>query len=61
MDRYKKAKAARSFKIQDEDAVREYIEAYAKLIHYAEGMHEAAMNPMSGHYPEGSAVPYEDK
>lgn len=53
MDRYKKAKAARSFKIHDVGAVREYIEAYAKLIHYAEGMYEAAMNPMSGHYPEG--------
>ena len=61
LERYKKAMAAKSFKVQDVDAGREYIEAYVTYIHYVEGMYEAAMNPASGHYPEGATVPHDDK
>lgn len=61
LDRYKKAMAAKSFKVEDVGAGREYIEAYVTYIHYVEGMYEAAMNPASGHYPEGATVPHEDK
>jgi hypothetical protein len=61
LDRYKKAMSAKSFKVQDVGAGREYIEAYVTYIHYVEGMYEAAMSPASGHYPEGAAVPHEDK
>lgn len=61
LDQYKKAMASKSFKVQDVDAGREYIEAYVSYIHYVEGMYEAAMNPASGHYPEKAMVPHEDK
>lgn len=61
MERYKRAMAAKAFKVQDVDAGREYIEAYVTYIHYVEGLYEAAMNPASGHYSEGAAVPHEDK
>jgi len=60
LDRYEKAMAAKSFKVQDVDAGREYIEAYVMFIHYVEGMYDAAMSPASGHYPEGATVPHED-
>lgn len=53
--------AAKSFKVQDVSAGREYIEAYVTYVHFVEGMYEAAMNPASGHYPEGTTVPHEDK
>jgi hypothetical protein len=61
MDRYKKAMMTKTFKAQDVGAGREHIEAYVTFIHYVEGMYEAAMNPASGHYPEGATVPHEDK
>lgn len=61
MDRYKKAMTTKTFKAQDVSAGREHIEAYVTFIHYVEGMYEAAMNPASGHYPEGTTVPHEDK
>lgn len=61
LDRYKKAMSAKSFKVQDVGAGREYIEAYVTYIHYVEGTYEAAMNLASGHYPEGATVPHEDK
>lgn len=61
MDRYKKAMTTKTFKAQDVGAGREHIEAYVTFIHYVEGMYEAAMNPASGHYPEGATVPHEDK
>jgi len=61
MERYKQAMATKAFKVQDVNAGREYIEAYVTYIHYVEGLYEAAMNPASGHYQEGAAVPHEDK
>jgi hypothetical protein len=61
LDRHKKAMAAKSFNVQDVAAGREYVEAYVTYIHYVEGMYEAAMNPASGHYPEGATVPHDDK
>jgi hypothetical protein len=61
LDKYKKVMAAKSFKTQDVDAGRAYIEAYVTYIHYVDGMYEAAMNPASGHYPEGTTVPHLDK
>lgn len=61
MTRYKRAMATKTFNVQDVDAGREYIEAYVTYIHYIEGMYEAAMNPVSGHYPEGATVPHENK
>jgi hypothetical protein len=61
LDRYKKAMAAKSFNVQDVAAGREYIEAYVTFVHYVEGMYEAAMNPATGHYPEGATVPHKEK
>ncbi|MFA5700362.1 MAG: DUF6448 family protein [Desulfuromonas sp.] len=52
LDRYQKAMAAKSFKVQDVSAGREYIEAYVPFIHYVEGIYEATINPATGHYPE---------
>jgi hypothetical protein len=60
-DWYKRAMATKAFKVQDVDAGREYIEAYVTYIHYVEGLYEATMNPVSGHYPEETSVPHEDK
>lgn len=60
-ERYKKARAARSFKVQDVGAGRKYVETYVSYIHYVEGIYEALMNPASGHYPEGAAVSHEEK
>lgn len=61
MDRYQKAMAAKSFNAQNVAAGREYIEAYVTYIHHVEGMYEAAVNPASGHYPEGPTTPHKDK
>ena len=61
LDRFKKAMEAKSFMVQEVDAGREYIEAYVTYIHYVEGVHEAATNPASGHYPEGPTIRHEDK
>jgi len=33
-------------------------EQEVSYIHYVEGMYETAMNPASGHYPEGATVPH---
>jgi hypothetical protein len=54
-DRFKLAMAARKFATQDIDAGRDYVEKYVTLIHYVEGMYEAATRPVEGHYPEGEA------
>lgn len=59
MERYNKARTARSFKVQDVGEGREYIERYVSYIHYVEGIYEALMNSASGHYPEGAAVSHE--
>lgn len=61
LDRYTHAMAARSFRVEDVAAGREYIAAYVTYIHYVEGLYEAAMNPASGHYPEAPAGPHKDK
>jgi hypothetical protein len=55
-DRYKRAMAARAFKVQDVDAGREYVETYVAFIHYVEGMYEAATRRVGGHYPESAAA-----
>jgi Family of unknown function (DUF6448) len=44
LDRLKKTMAAKSFKVQDVTAGREYVKAYVTYIHYVEGIYEAAMN-----------------
>lgn len=61
LDRYKKATVAKSFKVKDVGAGREYIEAYVTYIHYVEGIYEAAIRPVSGHYPEGAEGMHEEK
>jgi len=61
MERYKRAMATKAFKAHDVGAGREHVEAYVTYVHYVEGMYEAAMNPASGHYPEGATAPHEDK
>jgi hypothetical protein len=61
LDRYQKAMAAKSFKIHDVDAGREYIDAYVTYIHYVEGIYDAATSAAVGHYPEGTTVPHLDK
>ena len=53
--------ATRTFKVQDVDAGRGYIEAYVMFIYYVGGMYEVAMNPASDRYPEGATVPLEDR
>jgi hypothetical protein len=61
LDHYQKAMAAKSFKVQDVGAGREYIDAYVRYIHYVEGMYEAAMSPAAGHYPEPATAPHVEK
>ena len=56
LDRYKAVMAAKSFKVQDVGAGREYVEAYVTYIHYVEGIYEAATSHASGHYPDGQAT-----
>ena len=55
LDRYRLAREARSYRTDDVDAGRKYIDAYVSFIHYVEALHEAAIRPVEGHYPEDSA------
>lgn len=61
LERYKQAMAAKDFKSQDIYAGREYVERYVTLIHYVEGMYEAATRPVKGHYPEGAVGSHQEK
>ena len=51
-ERYKQIMASKNFKTQDIDAGREYVEKYVRFIHYVEGVFDAAMRPVAGHFPE---------
>jgi hypothetical protein len=59
-ERFKHAKAAKSFKADDVDAGREYVEAYVSYIHYVEGVYEAAESSASGHYPERTTARHDE-
>lgn len=60
-ERHGKALAARSFKPDDLEAGRKYVDAYVAYIHYVEQVHEAARNPAKGHYPESEPVAHDEK
>ena len=60
-DRYAKAVATRSFKVDDVEAGREHVEAYVTYVHYVEGVYEAAMSAASGHAPDESKAPQQGK
>lgn len=45
LERYQRANAAKSFRTQDVDAGREYVETYVRFIHY-----------IAGHYSEGAGA-----
>lgn len=49
---FKAAVAKKTFSPDDVQAGRKYIEAYVPFIHYVESVHEAAVRPSEGHYPE---------
>ncbi len=55
-EQFKRVMAKKSFKKDDVDAGREYIEAYVVFIHYVERLYEAAKEPAPGHYPEAEAI-----
>ena len=58
-DRFKAAIATRKFGLREVDAGRKYVEEYVALIHYVEGMYDAATRQVEGHYPEGDAGVHE--
>jgi hypothetical protein len=45
--------AKRTFRQDDVNAGREYVEAYVAYVHVAERLYEAANQPSTGHYEEG--------
>lgn len=51
-ERFDRARKARGFAVHDVDAGRKYVESYVAFIHYVEVLHEAAVSPVEGHYPE---------
>jgi hypothetical protein len=61
LERYKQAIQAKSYRVQDLDAGREYVETYVTFIHYVEGVFEAATRRVEGHYPESAAVPQHEE
>ena len=61
MERFKQAVQAKSYRAQDLEAGREYVEAYVTFIHYVEGVFEAATRRVEGHYPESAAVPQHEE
>ena len=50
--RFKQLNAKKSFRPDDVDAGREYVNAYVEFIHYVEGIHQAGTNPADGHFEE---------
>jgi hypothetical protein len=51
-DRFAELVAKKSFKKDDLDAGREYVEAYVVFVHYVEGLYQAASKSPHGHSPE---------
>jgi hypothetical protein len=52
VERFHRAKEARDYAPSDVRAGREYVDAYVTYIHYVERAHEAAVEPVAGHFPE---------
>lgn len=59
-DRFQRAMAAKAFETQDVRAGREYVETYVTFIHYVEGMYEAAIRQVEGHYAEGAESTHQE-
>jgi hypothetical protein len=49
---YEKLAAKRNYDPNDVEAGRAYVAAYVEFIHYVERLHEAAVQPATGHYAE---------
>lgn len=54
-DRFKQAVALKSYKKDDLDSGRKYVEAYVTFIHYVERLHESSKRPAEGHFNEADA------
>ena len=52
VERFQRAKEARDYRPSDVTAGREYVEAYVTYVHYVERAHEAAVEPVAGHFAE---------
>ena len=52
VERFHRAKGARDYAPSDVEAGRAYVEAYVTYIHYVERAHEAAVEPVAGHFAE---------
>jgi hypothetical protein len=60
-ERYREATGKKSYREDDVEAGRHYVEAYVAFIHYVERLYEAAAGPAPGHYPEsGAAAAHEE-
>ena len=51
-ERFDRAVKSRNYSPADVEAGREYVQAYVTFIHYVERAHEAASQPVAGHFPE---------
>jgi hypothetical protein len=52
VERFERAKQARGYAPSDVEAGRDYVAAYVTYIHYVERAHEAAVEPVAGHFAE---------
>lgn len=52
VERFNRARKARSYASTDVEAGRDYARAYVTFIHYVERAHEAASQSAAGHFPE---------
>jgi len=53
---FTKAVSLKSYKKDDVEAGREYVEAYVPFVHYIERLYEAAKYPAKGHFPESEGA-----
>lgn len=51
-DRFKEVESAKSFKVENVAAGREFVKAYVEFIHYVERVYEASTTLTHGHYDE---------
>jgi hypothetical protein len=54
---FQEAIAKKAFAKDDLQAGREFVQAYVEFTHYVKGIHDAAMGPAHGHFPETTATP----
>ena len=54
---FQEALAKKTFNKDDLQTGREFVKAYVEFTHYVKGIHDAAMGPAHGHFPETTATP----